>query len=483
MITIASILLTVGAGLNYINLLDFHHILIGSFVFLFILFFYTKSIRTFLINIILVIIFILGFFYFEINQKIIPKDFYKQNTFIAKIISVDRKIEGSNLVILDTKYKYKIRVHTNRQDLLSGEILNITGDILKPEDFLTDSGRFFPYQKYLLSKDIVAVMYYPDIYILEKNRNTISKIADKTRFYLAEKISNTIEYPYDGIVSGMILGYRGDISEYVEEIFTKTGTIHVLVLSGYNIMLLAGFCLFLFSRLNFFLRTLITISSIIFLVLISGSGIASIRAGIMGILAFSAKFLLVKYDASRALLISFLILFFWSPISIFVDPGLHLSFLATFCMINVTPKFEKYFSFIPEIKILNLKEAIVVSIIIFFYMLPYMIFMSGSIQTSAIISNILMSLSIPIIMVISIAILIFYPIDFFSKILGILLSNFLGFIFELLELLSHMPTHKTPTISGWGITIFYICLNLSLFRKEIKEIIMQIQNDLRQHPN
>lgn len=469
MIAIGSLLLTVGAGLSYIEYFKLSDILLLCFLFLFFTFFFYK--KYFIIGIFLSIFCFLGYFYFDLRYVNIDPDFFGERILESKITYVDKKIDSTNLTILDLEYKHKIRVHIKNGDFLSGDIVQIKGVVSPPEDFLTDTNRIFPYEKYLKSKNIFATIYDPEIKLIERGSFNINRFSETIRFRFSLIISRYIDYPYDGIVSGMILGYRGGLSSEIEGIFLKTGTIHVLVLSGYNIMLLAGFCIFLFSRLPRFLQVLLTSIAIIILVFISGAGIASIRAGIMGLIAILAKLLIEKYNPSRALVIAYLILFFWSPLSIFVDPGLHLSFLATFCMILVVPKFEKYFQFIPENKYFDIRGAVSVSLIASFYMLPYILFFSGNFSISFLISNILLSLVIPLIMLLGILIIFLSPLGLPSNVLGYILSYFLDFIFYLLEFFSSLPIYYTPPFSWWGVIGIYIVINIFLFRKSIKDFI------------
>ncbi len=480
MIAIGSLLLTVGAGLLYTEYFKLTDVLLVSFLLLFPTLF---NKRFLIFGIILGLLCFVGAFYFSIKQRDVDLSFFGKRDFQAKIVSVDKKIEGTNLTVLDNQYQEKIRIHTKNSGFLSGDVIYISGNTLPVEDFLTETNRIFPYEKYLQSKGISGVMYDPDIKNIVDGELSLRRFSDIIRFDLAKRISKYVHYPYDGIISGMILGYRGGLSSEVEDVFFKTGTIHVLVLSGYNIMLLAGFCVFLFSRFPRIFQISFTSISIILLVFISGAGIAAMRAGIMGIIALSSKFFIEKYNPARALTLAYLILFFWSPMSVFVDPGLHLSFLATLCMILIVPKFEKYFQFIPENKYFDIRGAISVSLIASFYMLPYILFFSGNFSLSFFLANILLSLVIPILMIFGVGILVFSPFSILSTILGNALSYLLDFVFYILEVLSLMPIYYTPPFSGWGVIGIYILLNLFLFRKDLWNFICNSQIFFQRPPN
>ena len=46
--------------------------------------------------------------------------------------------------------------------------------------------------------------------------------------------------PESGLVAGIVLGYKKDIGQEMYELMVKSGTIHIAVASGYNIMLVGG---------------------------------------------------------------------------------------------------------------------------------------------------------------------------------------------------------------------------------------------------
>jgi len=115
-----------------------------------------------------------------------------------------------------------------------------------------------------------------------------------------------------------------------------------LFLSGYNITLLAA-SRHSFEAVPFRLADGADFPCGHFVVLISGSGVASIRAGIMAAIALAAGLSVRTYQPLRALTIAYLVFFFLTPATIFADPGFHLSFLATGFMILVLPRIQRLF--------------------------------------------------------------------------------------------------------------------------------------------
>jgi competence protein ComEC len=132
-----------------------------------------------------------------------------------------------------------------------------------------------------------------------------------------------------GVARAMLLGDASALDPRLGEAFRRTGTYHVLVVSGSNVGMVAGICLWLFRRVRLapVPGTLFTLALTSGFVLLVGSQIPSVRAAIM-----VAAYLLARqlYRARRALNIlagTALVLLLWDPGNLF-DASFQLSFLA-----------------------------------------------------------------------------------------------------------------------------------------------------------
>lgn len=92
---------------------------------------------------------------------------------------------------------------------------------------------------------ILYQMHNPDIQLLERPAfllRTLYGIKKK----LITSASTYIPYPESGFLSGILYGEKGSLSPEILETFGTTGLIHVVVLSGANITIIATFMLSLF---------------------------------------------------------------------------------------------------------------------------------------------------------------------------------------------------------------------------------------------
>jgi competence protein ComEC len=152
-------------------------------------------------------------------------------------------------------------------------------------------------------------------------------------YVLRKKLLNvykqSLPQPHSSLVAGVTIGSKSDIPSSFWETLKNSGTAHVVVASGMNVSLVAGFLMSIFvtfiSRRKALLMTLV---GVWLYALMSGFDAPIVRAAVMGSITFSAVGLGRIGDAKRALLFSgfLMILFFPDWVT---DIGFWLSFVAT----------------------------------------------------------------------------------------------------------------------------------------------------------
>jgi len=178
------------------------------------------------------------------------------------------------------------------------------------------------------------ILNYPAIRVVEeeKNLNIQTKIIAglfSFRRRLENIFSRCFSEPQASLLSGIVLGTRRQMPKDFRQNLQKTGTIHVVVASGYNISVVAGLLIsvllrFIKRRFAIFL----SFFGILAYTLMTGAEPPVVRAAIMGSLTFLAQFLGREKDAWRALFFAGGIMLLVNPLLLF-DLGFQLSFLAT----------------------------------------------------------------------------------------------------------------------------------------------------------
>jgi predicted membrane metal-binding protein len=412
----------------------------------------------------------------------VPQSFFSDRTVFGVVESVDRRLDKTLLVVRDQNFDalLQVTIHTS-SNVLPGDKVEVHGAIQQPEDFITSSGRLFGYQSYLQAKGIVGVIPVGTVALSMPGNFSLTRLATIMRFRIADILTQYVTFPIDGVVAGIIVGYQGGVPQAIEDLFRTTGVLHVLVLSGENITLLAVFLSILLRPMPFRLRTFLTAMAIVLVVLISGAGVSAVRAGIMGIIALSASLVRRSYVPFRALTLSVLFFFFTSPQTIFADPGFHLSVLATIFMIVVLPKAEKWFQWLPEKY--GVRELVILGICVPTFMLPYTMYFSGLVPLASPLANILMAFVTPLMMLCGAIVLAVSWLGPIAQLVGTLVSYVGKIIIKLLVALNTFPQLNAPPLAWWGVVLSYLVFFTMLFRFELKQFWHELKSSFLPQTN
>lgn len=134
--------------------------------------------------------------------------------------------------------------------------------------------------------------------------------------------------PQASLLSGILIGTKAQMPGSLYSALQKTGTLHMIALSGQNISLVISLIAFLLQGLGKRLSSLITIIIIIIFILFVGPSASAIRSGLMGGFVMVSIIFGRQYLAVLGLVISGLLMFVISPEVLF-DIGFQLSFAAT----------------------------------------------------------------------------------------------------------------------------------------------------------
>ena len=160
------------------------------------------------------------------------------------------------------------------------------------------------------------------------------------RLKIREIFNRSFSKPYDGIVSGVVLGDKSLISKDFWDRLKITGTLHIMVASGSNIAmfsegLLTGLCILFVRRISL----LLLISLIWFYTLMAGFQPPIVRAAIMASLLYTGQFFGRESEIKRILWLTGIIMVIINPFLI-SDIGFQLSFLATAGLVYIQPKLK-----------------------------------------------------------------------------------------------------------------------------------------------
>lgn len=209
-------------------------------------------------------------------------------------------------------------------DAHRGDKVWVRGTATLPEDF--DD---FDYVGYLQRYNIYANLKKPRVIVLKPAQATWRTPFTKLRTNLLERSQSLFEPQPGGLVMGMLIGYRKGLSDEVSENFRKTGLMHVVAVSGFNMTILASACILLASYIGRKLAGVTTIFAIISFVLIAGASASVIRSAIMALLVIAAQFSGRLYNSTHGLILAAGIMVLLNPRIVVWDVGFQLSVVAT----------------------------------------------------------------------------------------------------------------------------------------------------------
>jgi len=279
----------------------------------------------------------------------------------------------------------------------------------RPRNF--NNAGAFDYVTYMKNRDIYvmgAIGNRHKIELIDKNNgNELFKVVYQLKDKMLKSFEAYLRKENAPIVIAMVLGEKGFLTRGDKELFLKSGTAHLMAVSGLHVGFVAFVsfwtirkaisCImarfFLEKALSGWIVPIAALSSIvpvIFYMLLVGWKPSCVRAGIMAIIYLFALASTRQKEIYRSIFIAAFIILMWKPLS-FLDYGFQLSFMAIltiiFCYRELVEKNEtgndipfqenKMVKIIRDNIAINLFATLGTSPLIFYYfnrITPYSLF-------------------------------------------------------------------------------------------------------------
>jgi competence protein ComEC len=281
-----------------------------------------------------------------------------------------------------------------------GDTLEVRGLMELPQTFETDTGRVFDYPGYLEVRGISAVMERAMV----REQHPAGFTVLGTLFALKHRFEDALEQgiaePEVSLLEGMLLGERGGFDDALLHAFVLVGLIHIVVLSGSNIAIVAegAFRLLGLVRMPRRLLYVLGFVAIVLFALMTGGGAATLRAVIMGGIAIVARYLHRPQAAMRALFVAAVLMVLWNPLVLVDDNGFILSVLATFGLIALAPYIEQKLTKLPAWAHFNLRSIVATTLAVEIFILPALLYTSGYLSLVSVPANALILPLVPLVM-------------------------------------------------------------------------------------
>lgn len=289
-----------------------------------------------------------------------------------------------------------VLVKTDRHSAIGyGDTITITGILKSPKSFATDLGRTFDYPGYLAARGVMYTMSPGVIRLVDTTTgNPLLRqlFIGKAAFITA--LQSVLPEPHVGLGVGLLLGVKQALGDELETSFRRAGIIHIVVLSGYNIMIIVTFVMFVLTRfLPLRARVAAGVIIIALFALLVGLGASVVRASIMATLVLLAAGLGRRYNVTRALFFAGAVMLLINPLLLVYDIGFQLSFMATLGLLMVAPQFEAVLVQLPNT--MGVREFLLATLATQIAVLPLLLYHIGEFSLIALIVNILVLPLVP----------------------------------------------------------------------------------------
>lgn len=153
-------------------------------------------------------------------------------------------------------------------------------------------------------------------------------------------LGKSLPEPMSSLAAGILLGVKGQMPYDFYRQLVKTGTLHIVAASGFNVMIVASVLMGILTKLwsrGFAIAG--GVGGIILYVLLSGASASVVRAGIMGSLTLIAYYFGRASEAKRLLWITVGLMLLFNPLYI-VEIGFQLSVAATAGLLYIEPPLQ-----------------------------------------------------------------------------------------------------------------------------------------------
>ena len=173
--------------------------------------------------------------------------------------------------------------------LTEGAVLRLSS--VKVEPLPDPKPDRFDYGRYLRRKGehVLLQAELSDLRIVGR-RGGLQGGVDRLRLASRTHLATAVRSPVKEVLRGMVLGDDEGVDAGIEEDFRRSGLLHIMAVSGENVVLLCGMWSFLFALLGVhrLLRTALLLPVVATYVLLTGAAPSIVRAGVAGIVGLLA---------------------------------------------------------------------------------------------------------------------------------------------------------------------------------------------------
>ena len=122
-----------------------------------------------------------------------------------------------------------------------GDTVFVSGTVAVPEPFADDNGRIFRYDKYLERDGVRFILNFAYLRVESPAPwYSISATFARVKHAFIDGIRAALPEPHASLAGGIVIGGKSGLGNELKEDFIRSGLVHIIVLSGYNVMVVAS---------------------------------------------------------------------------------------------------------------------------------------------------------------------------------------------------------------------------------------------------
>ena len=337
-----------------------------------------------------------------------------------------------------------------------GDLVWVRGKVTEPKAFSD-----FDYPAYLARFNTFALMSYPKVITLEGGHgNVLVRHMLQVKILASEKLLKLYKTDDANLLLGILIGARRGISKDVSGYFSRTGTSHIVAVSGFNISIFIGMLGVVAYVVGRRWQLVLSFVLVVLFVVMAGPSSSVLRAAGMGMLVMLATASGRLYNPLPSLAFVCSLMVLVNPRILYWDIGFQLSATATAGIVLGM-------SLLEQCKILfggwyKVVQLLAVTMFAIFATLPLTLWHFGQASVVAPLANMIIVPPVPVTMLFGA--LSFLPIlgSGFAFVNSLLLETLVFFARHLAE-----PTWATFQISisaldALGLYILLFCGYMSL---------------------
>jgi competence protein ComEC len=304
----------------------------------------------------------------RLNDELLKNNHFskiKANYLVAKIISEPQQkgvytrftVQVTNNIIFKKRQSSTGKILITLVADSNSHLVNYGDQLLIPANYKPVDPPFNPaefnYKQYLARQNIYHQSFITRAQFRVLKRHTGNPVIAYSLSVRQQLVNSIKHYIHDkeaaAIASTLLLGYKADMSADILQAYSKTGTIHVLSVSGAHVGIIFFVIAFLLRPFKYYrygrvLNALLSLILIWGYAILTGLSPAVCRAAVMLTMLIISQASGRPVHALNVLAVSAFALLLYNPFLI-TDVGFQLSFLAVFGLVAIQPIIEEQFEF------------------------------------------------------------------------------------------------------------------------------------------